>query len=124
MGTYQLKFKKMNHHVLPPKRPLSAFFQFKKDVYDEVKSHNPDLKITELIKVIAEMWKDLDEATRKKYDDIAQEAKEKYRLEKQEYEEKYGNIQSSMPFDGLFVTKAMAKETIAKENPVEEERED
>eukprot|EP01017_Pseudomicrothorax_dubius_P004756 TRINITY_DN11037_c0_g1_i3.p1 TRINITY_DN11037_c0_g1~~TRINITY_DN11037_c0_g1_i3.p1 ORF type:complete len:101 (+),score=18.15 TRINITY_DN11037_c0_g1_i3:111-413(+) len=70
---------------LPPKRPLSAFFQYKKAVFEEVKSQNPDMKLTDITKVISQMWKNLDEVTQKSY-------QEWYRLEIQAYEEKYGKI--------------------------------
>lgn len=35
-------------HIKPPapKRALSAFFLFRQEVYDKVKSQNPDAKIT------------------------------------------------------------------------------
>lgn len=44
----------------PPKKPLSAFFLYRGEVYDDVKAKNPTSKITELTKIISEMWGKVD----------------------------------------------------------------
>ena len=53
--------KKVDSKPAPPKRPLAPFFLYKQDVYEQVKKENPDSKITELTKIIAEKWKKVDE---------------------------------------------------------------
>ncbi len=50
----------------PPKKPLSAFFLFRGEVYDNVKGKNPNAKITELTKIISEMWGKVDESTKRR----------------------------------------------------------
>jgi hypothetical protein len=40
----------------PPKKALSSFFLYRKEVYEKVKGENPDAKITELTKIISDMW--------------------------------------------------------------------
>ncbi len=47
-----------------PKRALSAFFLFRGEVYDKVRSENPNSKITEITKIISEMWNNIDQATK------------------------------------------------------------
>ena len=37
----------------PPKKPLSAFFLYRAEVYEDVKGKNPNAKITELTKIIS-----------------------------------------------------------------------
>merc|ERR1712244_189611 len=39
-----------------PKRPLSAYFFYLKDVREETKENNPDLKMVQITKLIAEQW--------------------------------------------------------------------
>lgn len=70
----------------PPKRPLASFFLFKKEIYEAVKKDNPDCKITELTKIIAEKWKNVDEKTKKGYENLHLENKKKYEVERQAYE--------------------------------------
>ena len=77
----------------PPKRPLTAFFIYKADVYDDVKKDNPSLKMTELTKLISEKWGKVDASTKTKYEKKNEEAKEKYEQEKQDYIDKYGEIE-------------------------------
>jgi hypothetical protein len=48
----------------PPKKPLSAFFLYKREVFDRVRSQNPDAKIADMVKIISGMWAQIDEATK------------------------------------------------------------
>lgn len=59
----------------PPKRPLSAFFLFREEVYDKVKSENPSSKITELTQIISNMWKNVDQSTKDRLEAKYQENK-------------------------------------------------
>jgi len=43
------------------KGPLSPFFIFRTEVYDSVKRDNPDAKVTDLAKILSNMWENLDE---------------------------------------------------------------
>ena len=44
----------------PPKKALCPFFLYRMDVYDYIKDEHPNLRITEITKIIGEMWKILD----------------------------------------------------------------
>ncbi len=48
----------------PPKKPLSAFFLYRGEVYDKVRDENPTYKITELTKLISVMWSKTDQTTK------------------------------------------------------------
>lgn len=72
---------------------MSAFFLFREEVYNKVKSENPDSKITELTKIISEMWKNVDQATKDRLEVKYQENKKKVADEKTAYIDKYGKIE-------------------------------
>ena len=61
----------------PPKRALSAFFLFREEVYNKVKGENPNAKITELTKIISEMWNKVDKATKDRLEATYQLNKDK-----------------------------------------------
>jgi len=76
-----------------PKRPLSAFFLFKQDVYEKTKAENPGAKITELTKIISGRWNNIDPSTKEQYEKRQKQEKSKYEKSIQEFEEKYGKIE-------------------------------
>ena len=78
----------------PPKKPLTAFFQFRKDVYNEVKEENPDLKITKITELIGERWRNLSTVEKTKYESQYTKEKKQYDKEKEKYEGKYGKIEA------------------------------
>lgn len=50
-----------------PKRTPNSFFLFRSDHYDALKAKNQDKTMTELTKIIGEMWSDLDEKRKNVY---------------------------------------------------------
>eukprot|EP01117_Protostelium_nocturnum_P011167 TRINITY_DN4056_c0_g1_i1.p1 TRINITY_DN4056_c0_g1~~TRINITY_DN4056_c0_g1_i1.p1 ORF type:complete len:207 (+),score=87.30 TRINITY_DN4056_c0_g1_i1:111-731(+) len=62
-----------------PKRAMSSFMFFANEKRAEVKAKYPDLKVTEIGKKLAELWKELDADEKKKYSDIADSDRERYR---------------------------------------------
>jgi len=76
-----------------PKRALSAFFLYRGEVYDRVKADNPTAKITEITKIISDMWQNVDQATKDRLEAEYQKNKEVVAQEKAEYEDKYGKIE-------------------------------
>lgn len=77
----------------PPKKPLSAFFLFRGEVYDDVKAKNPNAKITEITKIISEKWSKVDEATKTRLEEEYHTNKGVYDEEKAAYEKQYGKIE-------------------------------
>jgi hypothetical protein len=62
-------------------------------VYDRVKADNPTAKITEITKIISDMWQNVDQTTKDRLEAEYQKNKAVVAGEKAEYEEKYGKIE-------------------------------
>ena len=73
-----------------PKKPLTGFFLYKRDIYHETKEAHPDMKITELTKLIAEKWSSEKPDVKNKYEKLSSVEKEKYENAKKEFETKHG----------------------------------
>lgn len=58
-----------------------------------MKAKNPTAKITEITKIISEMWSTVDAATKSRLEDEYQKNKAKYDEDKAEYEEQHGKIE-------------------------------
>eukprot|EP01016_Furgasonia_blochmanni_P001545 TRINITY_DN105_c0_g1_i4.p1 TRINITY_DN105_c0_g1~~TRINITY_DN105_c0_g1_i4.p1 ORF type:complete len:175 (-),score=66.53 TRINITY_DN105_c0_g1_i4:438-962(-) len=87
------KTKEDSNKPAPPKRPLTGFFLYKRDVYEEVKKANPTAKMTDLTKIISEQWKKVDADTHKKYEKMAESEKEKHAKLLKDYEDQYGKVE-------------------------------
>lgn len=68
-----------------PKRALTAYFFFANDKRPEIREQNPDMKITEISKVIGEMWKDTSDEEKAKYQKMADADKDRYAQEMKDY---------------------------------------
>lgn len=81
--------------MLPPapKRALSAFFLYRGEVYDKVKAENPNAKITEITKIISDMWKTVDQTTKDRLQAQYQKNKVQAAEDKAQYEKDYGKIE-------------------------------
>mmetsp|Transcript_39063 Transcript_39063/g.92139 ORF Transcript_39063/g.92139 Transcript_39063/m.92139 type:complete len:142 (-) Transcript_39063:141-566(-) len=65
-----------------PKKPATSFVLFSNTVREEVKAANPGLSFIELGRKLGEMWREMDPAVRKDYEDRATAAKDRYLEEK------------------------------------------
>ena len=74
----------------PPKKPLSTYFLYKGQKYDEFKKKNPDMKMTEITSAISEDYRKLTEKEMDKLKAQAAKNKEKYEEEYKAFCEKYG----------------------------------
>jgi len=81
-----------NGKPIPPERPLSGFLFFKNDCYDQAKRENPDLRMTELTKLIAQKWRNMTQEVRDGYHAKYQEAKTLYQQQIALFEATYGKI--------------------------------
>jgi len=78
--TTKKRKKKQKKDPNRPKRSMSSFMFFANDKRAEVKAKYPDLKITDMTKKLAEMWKVITEDEKKKYENQANKDKDRYRL--------------------------------------------
>ncbi|KAI3943158.1 hypothetical protein MKW92_021425 [Papaver armeniacum] len=79
------KKKKKEQDPLKPKRPLTAFFLFSK----EVRANHADNKnVVEVSKIAGEEWKKMSEEQKKPYEDIVKKQKEEYLHEMELYNQK------------------------------------
>merc|ERR1719229_1392965 len=69
-----------------PKRPLTSYFLYAKDVRAATKAEFPDKAITEIAKEISKKWKLLTEEEKKPFADEAASLKEQYKKDIEEYE--------------------------------------
>ncbi|EKD02756.1 nonhistone protein 6 [Trichosporon asahii var. asahii CBS 8904] len=65
-----------------PKRPPSAYLLFQNDIREEIRQAHPGMPYKEVLSVIANRWKDLDEPARK---DAYNEATTQYRVAEEAY---------------------------------------
>ena len=90
-----------------PKRPQSSYFLFAHDKRAEIKAKMPDAKVTEIAKELGKLWKDVSDAERKKYEEMALKEKEKYQRELNKYNK------NSKWFDAKQIEPKMAAKLIA-----------
>tara|TARA_B100001094_G_C17822927_1_gene619425 strand:+ start:206 stop:580 length:375 start_codon:yes stop_codon:yes gene_type:complete len=81
------KTKKSKKVKLPgePKRPLTGYFFFTNDRREDLKTKQPELKITEVSKVLGQEWAKLNETEKQKYADMATKDKKRYAEELEEW---------------------------------------
>ena len=68
-----------------PKRPKSAYMFFAEKKRAEIREEQPDLKMTEVSKVIGERWKEVTPESKAKYAKKAEKDKERYQEELNDY---------------------------------------
>jgi HMG (high mobility group) box len=69
-----------------PKRPLTSYLFFCKDKRAEFKGLNPDMKVTELSKILGSEWRRLSEKEKSYYVSKAEKDKKRYDIEMKDYE--------------------------------------
>merc|ERR1711994_847986 len=68
-----------------PKRPLTSYFLYAKDVRAATKEEFPSKPITEIAKEISKKWKLLTEEEKKPFNDESIALKEQYKADMEEY---------------------------------------
>lgn len=129
------KGKKTKKDPDAPKRPMSAYMYFTMEKRDSVVKKNPEAPITEVTKILGEMWtvakgKKGKNGT-KKFDDMAAKDKERYEEEKASYDamiekrkiesekEKVEQLEQDKE-EAMIFMKALQEEEEAKNAPAEE----
>jgi len=79
---------------VPPKKPLSAFFIYKDDVFEEIRRANPGKTDTELTYLVSAQWRECSQETRRNYENKLQRAKKRYEEDLRAFEDRYGRGQN------------------------------
>ena len=76
-----------------PKKPLSGFFLYRGEKFEEVKKSNASASIAELTKIISNQWNALDEKEKARFTEMSKREREKYNLEVEKYVKENGPIE-------------------------------
>ena len=69
-----------------PKRAITAFMFYSTKMRPIIKKEQPDIKFTEMGKLIGEKWRELSSDDKKEFEDMANEDKERYNDEMKKYQ--------------------------------------
>ncbi|XP_064344239.1 transcription factor A, mitochondrial isoform X2 [Camelus dromedarius] len=91
-----------------PKKPMTSYVRFSKEQLPLFKAQNPDAKNSELIKKIAELWRELPDSEKKIYEDA-------YRADWQAYKEEINRIQEQLtPSQVVLLEKEIMQKRLKK----------
>mmetsp|Transcript_15831 Transcript_15831/g.17873 ORF Transcript_15831/g.17873 Transcript_15831/m.17873 type:complete len:183 (-) Transcript_15831:1010-1558(-) len=110
------KKKKKKRVVDPnaPKKPHSAYVQYLQDTREQIVKDFPDLKQTEIMAKIGNLWSNLAEKTKKKYENSYQKELKKYEVEFAKYKAGKGE---PVPEKKTTKKKATPKKATTKKEP-------
>lgn len=100
------KKKKSNR----PKRPMSSFFFFANERRQNLRDKNPELKVTDVTKTLADMWKKMSEEEKRQYYEMGEREKERFKRENNDY----CSIESSNDSDSSRASQTNEKEKSKK----------
>jgi HMG (high mobility group) box len=78
-GPWKVPAQKPEKYPNAPKRPMSAFLAYSNTNRSKVKSKNPSLSNTEISRVLASMWKEMDEGKKQRYVDEEVQLRSEYK---------------------------------------------
>ena len=82
------KGKKKKKDPNAPKRATTAFMFYSTKMRPIIKEEKPDIKFTEMGKLIGEKWRELSSEDKKEFDDMANKDKKRYSVEMEKYKAK------------------------------------
>lgn len=77
--------KRATKDVNEPKKPQTAFFLFSQEYRDQIKTNNPDFKVTDVARELGRMWREANDETKSYFAKSAEEKKAEYKKEMEEY---------------------------------------
>jgi len=93
---------------------MTAYFLWmQEEGREEIKKENPDIGITEVAKAGGEKWRNLDEDTKKKYEEKHKELKDKY---DEEYKEWYESGGKEAKNDWLLIGRLLVDDGLLRVN--------
>lgn len=72
-----------------PKRALTAYFFFTQANREQARKENPEMKMTEISKVLGQKWKEVSDEDKKAYEEKAKADKARYKEEKEKWDEEH-----------------------------------
>lgn len=93
VGPWQIPYKRAKKDPSAPKRPMSAFLHFTQGRRSRIKLENPDMKNTEVSKILGELWRNCTEEERKPYVETEKVEREKYKVAMSKWKEEQEKLQ-------------------------------
>lgn len=90
---------------LKPKKPLTPYFRFLKEVRPQVVAKNPKALMPELMRLVGKQWETVDESVKQKY-------QEEWLMEKEIYEKENSKYQSKLTPSQMEDLKAARQERV------------
>jgi hypothetical protein len=88
-GPWQVPWKRAKKDPSAPKRPMSAFLYFSLGRRSDLKKKHPEIKNTEVSRLLGEMWRSASEEQRKPHVDKEKAEREKYKVAIAEWRKDY-----------------------------------
>jgi HMG (high mobility group) box len=79
-GPWQVPWKRAKKDPSAPKRPMSAFLYFSQGRRSQLKQQNPELKNTEVSRLLGDLWRNATEEARRPFVEKELEEREKYKI--------------------------------------------
>ena len=86
-GPWQVPWKRVKKDPSAPKRPMSAFLYFSQGKRSEIKKERPEIKNTEVSRVLGEMWRNLSAEERAPFVERERKEREVYKVAIAEWRE-------------------------------------
>ncbi|KAM9462228.1 transcription factor A, mitochondrial [Clarias gariepinus] len=79
----------------PPKRPLTAYMRYVKEQQPIVVRQNPEVKIVDIVRKIAQQWRTLTPEEKRPFEEASMAAREQYKVDKKAYQDQLTPAQSA-----------------------------
>ncbi|KAL7579085.1 hypothetical protein ACA910_019120 [Epithemia clementina (nom. ined.)] len=79
-GPWQVPWKRAKKDPSAPKRPMSAFLYFSQGKRTLLKKQHPDMKNTEVSRLLGEMWRNAPDSEKRPHIEKEKEEREKYKI--------------------------------------------
>jgi high mobility group protein B1 len=89
IGPWQIPYKRAKKDPSAPKRPMSAFLHFSRGRRSKIKEKNPDMKNTEVSKILGNLWRNSTEEERRPYVENEKVERGKYKTAMSKWKEEY-----------------------------------
>lgn len=88
-GPWQVPYKRAKKDPSAPKRPMSAFLFFTRGRRRQIQKENPDMKNTEVSKILGDIWRKSTEEERRPFVEGEKVEREKYKIAMSKWKEKH-----------------------------------